>query len=201
MILVCIACHISIIIYIHKLLHDIMNTYVLTDHIITIIIGVDTWPFWDTDDLLQYYYDNIRVKLTPVASCQDFLFWGEQYDQVYWYIKESLGTNSMVPLQPGLYWILISTEAKRHLDEMKRRITVKHLRQKSLPLNGLAANADLPLPGTIQSSTFFVIIRTFVETSSSLVSIKYAWMIDVLVHQLFVNYKVTSTLLQLVVQK
>jgi len=81
-------------------------------------------------DLLQYYYDNIRVKLTPVASCQDFLFliWGgEQYDQVYRHIKESLGTDSMVPPQPGLYRILISTEARHHLDEMKRRKTVKNL--------------------------------------------------------------------------
>lgn len=84
----------------------------------------------DTDDLLQYYFDNIRVKLTPVASCKDFLFLtrgGEEYDQVYRHIKESLGTDSMVPPQPGLYRILISTEARRHLDEMKRRKTVKHL--------------------------------------------------------------------------
>ena len=64
----------------------------------------------DTDDLLQYYFDNIRVKLTPVASCKDFLFLtrgGEEYDQVYRHIKESLGTDSMVPSQPGLYRILI----------------------------------------------------------------------------------------------
>lgn len=84
----------------------------------------------DTDDMLQYYYDHIRIRLTPAENCQDYLFLtraGDQYDQVYRHIKVSLGTKSMVPPQPGLYRILISTEARRHLDEMKRRKTVKHL--------------------------------------------------------------------------
>ena len=84
----------------------------------------------DIDDMMIYYLDNIRPRVTPLDSCKDYFFLtrsGDQYDQVYRRIKKSLETKSMVPPQPGLYRMLISTEARRHLDETKRRKTVKHL--------------------------------------------------------------------------
>ncbi|XP_065919571.1 uncharacterized protein [Dysidea avara] len=84
----------------------------------------------EVDDMIQYYHDNIRQMITPAANCEHYLFLtrsGEQYDQVYRRIKNTLGTKSMTPPQPGLYRVLISSEARRHLDEMKRRKTVKHL--------------------------------------------------------------------------
>ena len=82
------------------------------------------------DEMIQYYYDTIRQTIVPDAGCEDYLFLtrsGRQYDQVYRRIKASLGETSITPPQPGLYRILISTEARRHLDEIKRRQTVKHL--------------------------------------------------------------------------
>ena len=84
----------------------------------------------DIDAVIQYYYDYIRQAITPADNCQGYLFLtrsGEQYDQVYRRIKKAFETSRIVPPSPGLYRILISTEARRHLDEMKRRKTVKHL--------------------------------------------------------------------------
>lgn len=84
----------------------------------------------DIDDMLQYYVENIRQHITPTEDCGQYLFLtrsGGQYDQVYRRIKTSLQTSSMAPPQPGMYRILISTEARRHLDEFNRRKTVKHL--------------------------------------------------------------------------
>ena len=44
---------------------------------------------------------------------------GYQYDQVYRRIKKALSTHTMEPPQLGLYRVLISSEARRHLDELK----------------------------------------------------------------------------------
>ena len=38
-----------------------------------------------------------------------------------------MSTHTMEPPQTGLYRVLISSEARQHLDELKRRNTVKHL--------------------------------------------------------------------------
>ena len=76
------------------------------------------------------YLDNIRPTVTPLDSCKDYFFLthsGDQYYQVYRQTKKSLETKSMVPPQPSLYRVLISTDARRHLDETKRCKMVKHL--------------------------------------------------------------------------
>ena len=44
----------------------------------------------EIDDVVQFYYDNIRAKLTPAETATDYLFLtrsGEQYDQVFRRIK------------------------------------------------------------------------------------------------------------------
>ena len=84
----------------------------------------------EIDDIIQFYYDNIRQHITPADNCNQYLFLtrsGDQYDQVYRRIKKALSTSTMKPPQPGLYRVLISSEARRRLDELKRRNTVKHL--------------------------------------------------------------------------
>lgn len=84
----------------------------------------------ETEDMLDYYYNNIRTKLLPSEGCEEYLFLrfnGMEYDQVYRRIKEALSTPTMSLPPPGLFRILISSEARRHLDEFKRRRIVKHL--------------------------------------------------------------------------
>ena len=84
----------------------------------------------DTDDIIEYYLQHIRQVIAPKDACKNLLFLtisGEEYTQVYRRTKKALATESMVPPPPGLYRILISTEARRHLDEMSRRKTIKHL--------------------------------------------------------------------------
>ena len=84
----------------------------------------------ETDDMFDYYYTNIRAKLVPSDGCEEYLFLkynGSEYDQVYRRIKDALSTLAMTPPPPGVYRILISSEARRHLDEFKRRQMIKHL--------------------------------------------------------------------------
>ena len=50
-----------------------------------------------------------------------------EYDQVFRHIRLALALKDMSPPQPGLYRILVSSEARRHLDQQKHRNIVKHL--------------------------------------------------------------------------
>jgi len=84
----------------------------------------------EAEEMLDYYYNNIRNQLKPSEGNEEYFFLkhnGTEYDQVYRRIKEALSTPTMTPPQPGLYRILISSEARRHLDEFKRRQIIKHL--------------------------------------------------------------------------
>ena len=49
------------------------------------------------------------------------------YTQVYRRIKEALASDNLIPPQPGLYRILVSSDARRHLDAKKHQNTAKHL--------------------------------------------------------------------------
>jgi len=83
----------------------------------------------EIDNIIQCYYDKILQTIVPVAGCEEYLFLtrrGWQYTQVHWHIKDSLGVTSITPPQPKLYRIVVSTEARQHLDEVKRHNTVKH---------------------------------------------------------------------------
>lgn len=55
---------------------------------------------------------------------------GTEYDQVNRLIKEALSTEDMIPPPPplpGLYTILISSEARRYFNEFKRQQIIHHL--------------------------------------------------------------------------
>ena len=81
--------------------------------------------------MLQYYYDNIRTNIVPAeASFQQHFFLtrnGKKYSQVFRRIKESLASDNLIPPQPSLYRILVSSETRRHLDVKKHNNTAKHL--------------------------------------------------------------------------
>ena len=51
---------------------------------------------------------------------------GGEYTQVYQHIKVALAPNGVVPPVPGLYRIMVSSEARRHLNEKKHQNIVKH---------------------------------------------------------------------------
>jgi len=85
----------------------------------------------EIEEILEYYYENIRTTITPQEPAVNNNFFltnnGGEYIHVYRHIKLSLAPPNLTPPQPGLYRILISSEARRHLDERKHRNIVKHL--------------------------------------------------------------------------
>ena len=85
----------------------------------------------DCEDMLEYYYNTIRLKIRPAQdSLQSHFFLafnGQEYTQVYRHIKEALSTRDLCPPPPSQYRILISSKARRHLNEQKQRNVVKHL--------------------------------------------------------------------------
>ena len=73
----------------------------------------------EVEDVLQYYYDNIRNNIVPAEPDLQQYFLkhtGKMYAQVYRRIKEALASDNLIPPQPGLYRILVSSDARRHLD-------------------------------------------------------------------------------------
>ena len=85
----------------------------------------------DIEDVLVYYHQNIRQKIVPAEdSCQNNFFLcfnGSLYTQVYRRITEALAIGTFRPPPPSHYRVLISTDAKRNLDDSSRRNVVKHL--------------------------------------------------------------------------
>ena len=85
----------------------------------------------ECEDMLEYYYNTIRIKIKPAEDGHQGRFFltytGQEYTQVYRRIKEALSTGDLCPPQPSHYRILISSEARRHLNEQKQRNVIKHL--------------------------------------------------------------------------
>ena len=81
--------------------------------------------------MLEYYYNTIRIKIKPAQDsyqgCFFLTFNGQEYTQVYGCIQEALSTRDLCRPQTSHYRILISSEARRHLNEQKQRNVVKHL--------------------------------------------------------------------------
>ena len=85
----------------------------------------------DCEHMLEYYYNTIKIKIKPAQDIYQGRFFltfnGQEYTQVYRRIKGALSTRDLCPPQPSHYCILISSEARRHLNEQKQRNVVKHL--------------------------------------------------------------------------
>ena len=83
-----------------------------------------------TEEMLIKYYENIRIKLEPADDCQDNFFLtynGQKYTQVYRKIQTALSIGNLKPPVPKEYRVLVSSEARRMLDEQKKSNIIKHL--------------------------------------------------------------------------
>jgi len=85
----------------------------------------------ELEDVLQYYYDNIRSTITPEYPFLQKHFFstysGGEHTQVYRHIKLALTPNGVVLPVLGLYRIKVSSEVRHYLNEKKHQNIVKHL--------------------------------------------------------------------------